>query len=1190
MSTRGLIDQLRSEELDSIASEVRNGRRGHILKTLDERGRAQELVRQQYTGRYPFELLQNANDAAGDANASGSAVCFVLTEEALVVADQGAGFGEAQIKAICGLGRSSKDPRKSIGYKGLGFKSVGEITDRPQIISGAVRFTFDNHRVRAAVGGLTGDFVADQRLPVYAFPFPLGDDELGNDMSIINGLIEEGYHTVFRLPFKHGITPADVQTHLQQTIIPRLLLFLDATEKLELRCTDTDFSAMIAREQRGDYTEALLENAGENEHWLVFERRLDIPDRQLVEALGDAWKQVDQVRVAAAVPLDDDGKPTVRGRQPLHVYFPTQEQSGFSFILQADFALELDRRHIAISPEAIPYNHWLSEEVGKLVGECVGPSLAMRFPGDSSVVSALAPSGEGTDFGQRVWSDTLTALRPCPFIPCVDGKTRRPGEVLLLPEDTPAPEKAHAVLDLSGLGRLVHHGVEIEENSRTFLSKYLEVEELSLNDLLDRLHTPASDQVAGFFEYLVSWSEKVGTRKFSALLGSVPCVRILGGRWIAPKDGVFFPRQRGDIEFPSDLSVPIADLPDVDGLRPLLESAGVRPFEWRALLPEFVLPLLMDESTPDERRAPAIQALRAYFESERTGDPRLKVQLARVLVNVRDARNSRQARRPTGNTYFSAEWLDDDRLERIYGPFEQIEFLCSSPPEDDDERRRELAFYEWLGVSQYPRIDERRTDQRDTFMVYALSRHPHRLYEDLWNSWLNISPVRVAQQCAQGHTYSQQLRVSYSLDRFPELVRIGDAIRLELLWHALVDHWGTVYEPAMKAEFYCQNNSHAGDRVRTAPSMFAHMLRELEWLPCVRNREPVLVKPASAWRVIADTPRRIVERVCALPRTLDTPNSAQLASLLGIVDAARPAPGDLIALLKELAVEQTDVEETDEQSPALYAAARWAMRSLNDVLEERQDVKVGDVPLLARKEGRHLFHTHPFVAEDALLAETWESSFPILDADRDLRVLHRVLSLRKLDEEVTVRPVPVRPRPDLRDRLEHQIEQAKPYLAAVAVEAVPSRRDDIFRGLARLEVMFCDDLVLEYELDGEVRQRTEAVSYIAVRQEQEGSIRRNIGTAYLEVDLRSGQPHWFAFGPQLAQFLRVPSQGDAFSLLLQASKEDRGHFLISRRISLDAVDDARIRLDQPPDDEVLDDLLGGITKDTDEGGSHSELG
>jgi hypothetical protein len=102
-----LIEKLRADELDSLRSEVSAGRRDHILRTLDQRGIAQELIRQQYTGRYPFELLQNADDAAAD-RASGT-VRFHLSSDALIVADQGSGFGPDEIRAICGLGRSSKE-------------------------------------------------------------------------------------------------------------------------------------------------------------------------------------------------------------------------------------------------------------------------------------------------------------------------------------------------------------------------------------------------------------------------------------------------------------------------------------------------------------------------------------------------------------------------------------------------------------------------------------------------------------------------------------------------------------------------------------------------------------------------------------------------------------------------------------------------------------------------------------------------------------------------------------------------------------------------------------------------------------------------------------------------------------------------------------------------------------------------
>jgi hypothetical protein len=66
-----LVAKLPADELDSLRSDVEEGRREHALKSLDERGSARELVRDEYAGRYPFELIQNANDAAGSDGARG---------------------------------------------------------------------------------------------------------------------------------------------------------------------------------------------------------------------------------------------------------------------------------------------------------------------------------------------------------------------------------------------------------------------------------------------------------------------------------------------------------------------------------------------------------------------------------------------------------------------------------------------------------------------------------------------------------------------------------------------------------------------------------------------------------------------------------------------------------------------------------------------------------------------------------------------------------------------------------------------------------------------------------------------------------------------------------------------------------------------------------------------------------------
>lgn len=336
--------------------------------------------------------------------------------------------------------------------------------------------------------------------------------------------------------------------------------------------------------------------------------------------------------------------------------------------------------------------------------------------------------------------------------------------------------------------------------------------------------------------------------------------------------------------------------------------------------------------------------------------------------------------------------------------------------------------------------------------------------------------------------------------------------------------------------------------------------------------------PGRAWRLTRNTPRRVAERVPALPKSLDQHWASGLCADLAVVDAARPQPGHLVQLLGELADEWDHIEEADPHAREVADAARWAMRTLNDVLgDNRSLMESMEVPLLARRNGRRIFHPRPYAAEDNFLAETWEPSLPILDADRDLRHLHATLGLSSLDELTTKTPVPRGVRPEIQAAIRADLDAALPFLAAVAVEAVPSREDDVYRRLARLEVEVCDHLVVRYELDGEVRERAEALAFIAVRQEQAGIVRRNIGTAHLELDRTTGKPHWYVFGPFLARLLNVLTQGDAFSLLLSGSPTSRREYLRSRLIPDEALEEARIRLDQPPQDEDLNgltDLIG----------------
>ena len=343
-----------------------------------------KFVAQQYAGRYALELLQNADDAASDRGVAGR-VRFVVGERSLIVADNGTGFGPDQVRALCTLGDSSKDRSKSIGYKGIGFKSVLEITDIPQIFSADVAFGFDEARTRMELARILGDQqVAEVPIPAYAFPIALAPSEAGLDASIVARLREDGYTTVVRIPLKETLTLGRIVETLTATITPRLLLLLQGLEELVVEGA-TDFVATLLRESLGTCTRCILEmGGGALEEWLVY-RRSHVLGPNDPRPNDPQWRRTTAISTAVAVRIvADEPCPT---SQPLHVYFPTEDRCGYPLILHADWALDPDRRHLARSADFEAYNelvtrafalkrHGLTGSMGR-VGAC-GDNAAME--------------------------------------------------------------------------------------------------------------------------------------------------------------------------------------------------------------------------------------------------------------------------------------------------------------------------------------------------------------------------------------------------------------------------------------------------------------------------------------------------------------------------------------------------------------------------------------------------------------------------------------------------------------------------------------------------------------------------------------------------------------------------------------------------------------------------------------------
>jgi hypothetical protein len=89
------------------------------------------IVAERLYGRdihWALELIQNAEDAGARR------IVFVFEPETVHVYNDGSNFTAEDIWAICSAGHSQK--KNKIGFFGIGFKSVYQLTDTPEIRSG----------------------------------------------------------------------------------------------------------------------------------------------------------------------------------------------------------------------------------------------------------------------------------------------------------------------------------------------------------------------------------------------------------------------------------------------------------------------------------------------------------------------------------------------------------------------------------------------------------------------------------------------------------------------------------------------------------------------------------------------------------------------------------------------------------------------------------------------------------------------------------------------------------------------------------------------------------------------------------------------------------------------------------------------------------------------------------------------
>ncbi|KKM86017.1 hypothetical protein LCGC14_1283230, partial [marine sediment metagenome] len=291
-----------------------------------------------YTEEYHFilELIQNAED--NNYNVEKPKISFILETDRLIVKNNEVGFSEDDIKAISNAGPESSTKKNMVGYighKGIGFKSVFNISNTPEIHSNGYHFYFNKNE---PLGIINPHWKVD-----YDY---LDEEDLGK--------------TVFIFPFRDY---EEIYTKLKielEKFDPELLLFLNTLKIIEIEMEGNGLR--IEKVVKGDIAE--IQSNSHVLRRLIIKKTMDVPNEIKKKSIQGNIK----TEIIFAFPVDKDDNLITLDKSNIFAYFPLRSY-GFNFIIQSDFHTTANREAL---PEFKERNRWLINQMPEIFLQAIG--------------------------------------------------------------------------------------------------------------------------------------------------------------------------------------------------------------------------------------------------------------------------------------------------------------------------------------------------------------------------------------------------------------------------------------------------------------------------------------------------------------------------------------------------------------------------------------------------------------------------------------------------------------------------------------------------------------------------------------------------------------------------------------------------------------------------------------------------
>lgn len=318
-------------------------------KLLSDLAGLENYIAESYNNRSFIELLQNSDDAKA------TRFKIIRSGEFLFVANNGRVFSQNDLESLCRSASSNKVKGETIGYRGIGFKSVVRFAKEIHIISGELELTFSKERTKKEVPEAS-------RVPLIRIPHTLLESDKNKISEICKSLILQNYETIFVFT---GVEINEIEYEFE-SFEHNSLIFLRNIESTEVVFKESVLTQVYREKLNNCNSKIQIRSSEQNSEWLV--------------------SSEDHTSIAFQI-TDNEIAKLGRENSLIHAFLPTEDNNGLGVLINGNFNTDPSRKHLIFDKDTVGSISLCCRHIIKLLKE----NLTQYSQDSFGMVNALMP-------------------------------------------------------------------------------------------------------------------------------------------------------------------------------------------------------------------------------------------------------------------------------------------------------------------------------------------------------------------------------------------------------------------------------------------------------------------------------------------------------------------------------------------------------------------------------------------------------------------------------------------------------------------------------------------------------------------------------------------------------------------------------------------------------------------------------